>query len=46
MPEEEILDMEPENLTDNECVTFSSNPELKKRYEEKWGSKGICEDRL
>ena len=41
--EEEILNIEPENLTDNECMTFSSNEELKKKYEDKWNVKGVCE---
>lgn len=45
MVEEQILDIEPENLTQDECMIFSSDVKLKKRYEEKWGSKGICEDR-
>ncbi len=32
-----ILDVEPENLSGKECVEFSANPQLKKKYEDKWG---------
>ncbi len=37
MATEKILDVEPENLSGKECVEFSANPQLRKKYEDKWG---------
>ena len=41
---EEILNIEPSKLTANQCLAFSSDDKLKNEYENKWGTKGICED--
>lgn len=33
----EILDVNPDNLTGKDCSEFSKNPQLRKKYETKWG---------
>lgn len=33
----EILDVDPDNLTGTDCSEFSKNPQLRKKYEAKWG---------
>lgn len=38
----EILDVNPDNLTGNECSDLSKNSQLRKKYEDKWGE-GITE---
>ncbi len=38
----EILDVNPDNLTGKDCSEFSKNPQLRKKYETKWGE-GIAE---
>lgn len=38
----EILDINPDNLTGKECSDLSKNPQLKRKYEDKWGE-GITE---
>ncbi len=42
---DEVLDVEPESLSGRECNEFSTNPQLKKRYEDKWGKgiTGLCD---
>ena len=39
---EKILDINPDSLTGKDCLEFSSNPQLRKKYEDKWGE-GITE---
>jgi len=34
--EEGILGIDPKNLTKGVCKIFSSKPELKKKYEDRW----------
>jgi hypothetical protein len=40
--EEYVIDKEPENLTQNDCVILS-NERIKKKYVKKWGSTGSCD---
>lgn len=38
MADEETLEINPDSLTGKECLEFSSNPQLRRKYEEKWGN--------
>jgi hypothetical protein len=38
----EILNVNPDNLTGQDCSDLSKNPQLRKKYEEIWGD-GITE---
>lgn len=33
----DVLDINPDRLTGKECIELSSNPQLKRKYESKWG---------
>lgn len=41
---EKIVDISPKSLTEKECSRLSSNPQLRKEYEDKWGKNiaGTC----
>lgn len=38
----DILDIDPEDLSEKDCKTLKQNPPLKKTYEHKWGTTGAC----
>jgi hypothetical protein len=38
----EILGVNPDNLTGNDCSELSKNSQLRKKYEDRWGE-GITE---
>lgn len=43
--DEEILNTDPDKITHRECMIFRLDPELKKAYEEKWGTQDVCKDK-
>ncbi len=40
--EDYVIDKEPENLSQNDCVILG-NERIRKKYTKKWGSTGQCE---
>lgn len=45
MEKEKILGTKPEELADDVCDIFNSDPEFKKQYEQKWDTEIECADR-